>query len=266
MVFRARNREPSTSITSSGLPGNEASWSTSGVTSQDTLTQPTTATTSFVGTAPSLTEADSGAAMEHVLPEGGAADPHQHYNYHNHDDHNYNPNTGPNGTNHASGHYHKVPASEADFSRWCARNSRFVSDYATPAFAAKVADVANRGVSHLGILNMLNDTTDNATFGQALRILLKFEQYAASTTTVARYPITALGVSVDVPKVFDWYRERLKTIYLPHLIVALSHFSYRDADRTDCQIMPPTISRYPNHAKLLYGHTLVSSSILDACT
>ncbi|KAL1439459.1 hypothetical protein MTO96_010204 [Rhipicephalus appendiculatus] len=89
-------------------------------------------------------------------------------------------------------------------------NSRFVSDYATPAFAAKVADVANRGVSHLGILNMLNDTTDNATFEQALRILLKFEQYAASTATAARYPITALGVSVDVPKVFNWYRERLQ--------------------------------------------------------
>ncbi|XP_037526273.1 uncharacterized protein LOC119403406 [Rhipicephalus sanguineus] len=184
-------------------------------------------------------------------------------------------------------------------------NSRFVRDYDTPAFEAKVADVANRGVSHLGILNMLNDTTDNATFEQALRILLKFEQYTASTATAARYPITALGVSVDVPKVFDWYRERLNTeklkamlaalrscfdeprvvtalqssadgpsdgadevlelhisvalwttIYLPHLIVALSHFSYRDADRADCQIMPPTISRYPNHAKLLYGHTL----------
>ncbi|KAH6941987.1 hypothetical protein HPB50_026513 [Hyalomma asiaticum] len=219
-------KEGPTTFTTSGFSGNEASWSTTGTTSVDTLTESATTTvTLLAGAQPSFTELDSRAAVTHGLREE-AVDQHQV----------------------------RVETS-----------NRLVSDYATPAFEAKVADVASRGVSHLGILNMLNDTTDNATFEQALRILLKFEQYSASTATAARYPITALGVSVDVPKVFDWYRERLKTIYLPHLIVAVSHFSYRDADRPDCQIMPPTISRFPNHVKLLYGHTLVNDFYV-ACT
>ncbi|KAH7970552.1 hypothetical protein HPB49_010390 [Dermacentor silvarum] len=138
-------------------------------------------------------------------------------------------------------------------------NQLFQSDYNTSAFQALVADVANEGVLHLGILNMLNDTTDNATMDQALHILLKFEEYMAPTRTAARYRITALGLSVDVPKVFTWYRERFQKIYLPHLIVAVSHFSYRDADRPDCEIMPPSILRHPNHVTLHYGHTLLLS-------
>ncbi|XP_065303993.1 probable serine/threonine-protein kinase clkA [Dermacentor albipictus] len=168
-----------------------------------------------------------------------------HHNYYDNDD-NY-PKTNAEETNNRTyDHNYKG-------------NSRFISDYATPAFEAKVTEVGKQGVPHLGILNMLNDTTTNATFEQALRMLQKFDEYAASTATPTLSPIIALGVSVDVPKVFTWHMHRMRRIYLPNLIVALSHFSYRDAGRPDCQTMPPSVLRHPNHVSLLYGHTLGQS-------
>ncbi|XP_077486284.1 uncharacterized protein LOC144097440 [Amblyomma americanum] len=71
-----------------------------------------------------------------------------------------------------------------------------------------------------------------------------------------RAPITALGLALITYRGLRGYLPLFKTIYSPNVLVSVAHITFRDADRPDCAILPPSMASYRRDLRRTYFNTL----------
>ncbi|KAH6942510.1 hypothetical protein HPB50_006935 [Hyalomma asiaticum] len=142
-------------------------------------------------------------------------------------------------------------------------NAKLVTEYTTPAFERGLDTLAQKQVIHYGFLDMHLQMTTNDTVAQALTILKRVNDHLAKTSgTRTRQSLMAIAMSLDDTASRPYVVNLMKTIFKPHLFIAMAHIPYRDADRPDCTILPSSVHHYPAGVKPAYGHTMNDSLAL----
>lgn len=132
-------------------------------------------------------------------------------------------------------------------------------EHTTGPFTAGLNRLWQRKISHLGFLNAYLDYTSVEHITRALRILKAIHEHLSPQQTPTRHVTTALGVAPVNPSLFRSYGYLMEQIYVPQIFIAIGHLSYKDNERPDCVIMPPTVFKFPRAFTPAYGHALDDS-------
>ncbi|XP_049513980.1 uncharacterized protein LOC119431742 [Dermacentor silvarum] len=141
-------------------------------------------------------------------------------------------------------------------------NSRRVKDLLTMQDTISHLDsLWNWGVSHYGVVNTQVYSFGSDKLDELLSILEALSQIMDEKSRVVRPSYTILATPVMPGPWTEVIIDRFKRMYVPDIVVSLSHYFYEDRDLADCVMVPPTFLKSPPARDYIYSMETSHESI-----
>ncbi|XP_077508638.1 uncharacterized protein LOC144120034 [Amblyomma americanum] len=141
-------------------------------------------------------------------------------------------------------------------------NDYLFQDFANTKFSYSIENLYKQSMGFFGALNLYGPAVSPSALKRTLYVLESIGDLM--WWAVPFQPLLGIGVSVDNSADHAHILKLLKSSFVPHFIISISHLSYADYDRPDCTIMPLTVLKFPEGVRPSYGHTLGDSAELLA--